>query len=296
MTMKRLSLTMKVLIPALFLLTGFGELYLVYYPKVCKTQIDINLSGFLINLLYGIAVGSIYMFYENKKADKWVINLPRLLSLFLPMIIVSIFFLVFKFERLLLTDTIGMPYLSFTEIYYGERLAAHLSYFCSGFFLISIFSKNNALKKKQNWIKYLCFSITFILLIFIISFISEKILSHAMTYQDFSYYTYEFIVLFINIIFGILLWIMLNLAPNTFKIIRIKKTFSLAADLFTMLMGIIPFIFIYISYHTNFTIPYNNPYYSYLRFFRQSDFFQVFQILFGLMLIPSIKNVVCNEK
>ena len=294
--MKRFSLSMKVLIPALFLFTGVGELYLVYLLQGWKTQFSINLSGFLINLLYGVAVGLIYILYESKKADKWIINIPKLFLVFLPVFIVSIFFMIFKFKRVTLVDTHGMPYLNFTDIYYSERLALHLSCFCSGFFLISIFSKNNALKKKQNWIKYLCFSITFILLIFVISFLSEKILSHAMIYQDFSYYAYEFIVLFINITFGMLIWTMLNLESNALKRAKIKKLSYLIADLFLVLMGSIPFIFIYISYHTNFTVPYNNPYYSYLRFFRQSDFLQIFQILFGLILIPSIKNVVSKEK
>lgn len=295
--MKKVSLLILILIPALLLFTGASELYIVYLLQDSKTSFIINLNGFFINLLYGITVGLIYILYEGKKADKWSISIPKFLLLLLPMLMVSIYFMLFKSKSLpILIDTMGLPYLNFTDIYYGESLAAHLSYFCSGFFLIFIFSKNNALKRKQSWIKNLSLSITFILLIFVISFIIDKVLAHAIDSQNFSYYAYEFIVLFTNMLFGMLIWKILNLEPDTFKKPKIKKASTLIADLILAVMASIPFIFIYISYHTNFTVPYNNPYYSYLRFFRQSDFFQIFQMLFGLILIPSIKNVVSIEK
>lgn len=295
MTMKKLSLAPKILIPALLLFIGVVELYLVYLMQAFKTQFGTNLSGFFINLVYGIAVGFIYLFYEKRQEGIWMIHLPRLFLLLLPMLIVSVYFIAFGPRKPLLIDTMGMPYLSFIEIFYGESLTLHVCYFCSGFFLVSLLSKDNAINQKKNWVKHLFFSILFILLIFLLNFGVEKILSHELRHLDLSYYTYEILVLFANIIFGILLWGMLNLTSNTSKKYQIKKKSYLIAGLFFVLMGCIPFLFIYISYQTDFTIPYNNPYYYCLRFFRQSDFWQVFQILFGLTLIPAIKSFVSKN-
>lgn len=282
--MRKFPWALAVPIPVLILFAGFAEFYLVYYPYYdYRSQLDTNLRVFFLNLLFGIAVGAVYILFEKQKEGKWGINLRRLFLLLVPLLTVSVFFVLYPFDRVVLTDTMGMPYLNFAEFYYGERLSAHLACFCTGFFLVAVVSKGKA--ERPSRIFYLCLSAVLIVLIFVAEFLLERLLNHVLG-SGFSYYWYESIVLAANLLFGALLSEAV-LSRQTAGWLGVR---GIGLLLLCLAIGCLPFVFDFVSYQTQFTVPFNRPYYKVLGFFRRADFFQIFQILFGFLIVAWIKG------
>lgn len=287
MKKKSILFRVTVFVPALLVIAGISELLLGYLLRVCQTQREINLCGILVNLLYGAAIGFLAVSRAKRETEEWKISLPRLFLLLLPMLLISAFFICYPFNRLELIDTMGMPYLNFSELYYGERPAAHLAYLFTGFFLLFLFAKSRDSGRKESWAKYICYSAAVVLLLLAVSLVTEKILAYAMDHLTMQYAVYEIFVLVTNIIFGIILYLPIYIIdPDFSSTISVKHARDVVPLLICVAMSCIPFIFIVISEHTYFKVPYNNVYYTYLKFFRQSDFLQTFQLLIGFLVTP----------
>ena len=286
------------IVPALIITACFIEmrfydsLFMQYYVDYRKR----NLFCFLFNFFYGAAAGAIYVLRQVRKQGKWKFSLSRLFLLFFPMAAAGSLFAFFNYQsRIPLPSGIYTP---IQWLYYSERLPEHLSYFLSGFFILFPFYKEGERKGRKNkWHANICF-LAAMPVLFILNRFTDSYLSSVLALRS-GLQGYVIFICAVNVLVGLILGLFIVWEGNgtvPFKEFNFRcfiKKF-LPAFITGMIPAVSAVLYPYLeSWDCQCGYPFKE---EYLSFLIKADFFQLFQILSGYLIVSCFVCKTDSEK